>query len=103
MKPNVLVDGPDARCIESALHGGLDQLNNSMRGGFRFDWPKVLGSRIPRRFLRTSVPGYRYGSVLSVMQRLNLRSHLFEGQLAVNVALIDGLRLSAWLKSFQAD
>jgi hypothetical protein len=37
------------------------------------------------------------------MQRLNLRSHLFEGQIAVNVALIDGLRFTARLKSFQAD
>src|ERR1700737_2335661 len=64
---------------------------------------RVLGSRISRRFLRTSVPGYRYGSVLSVMQRLDLRSHLFERQLAVNVAPVDGVLFIARFKSFQSD
>src|SRR6266849_6036221 len=37
------------------------------------------------------------------MERLDLRAHLFERQLAVNVALIDGQRFIAGLKSFEAD
>ncbi len=41
--------------------------------------------------------------MLSVMQRLDLRSHLFERQLADSAALIDRLRFIARLKSLQAD
>src|SRR5882672_6913966 len=37
------------------------------------------------------------------MQRLDLRSHLFDCQFALNVALIDRLRFVARLKSLQAD
>ena len=37
------------------------------------------GSRMSRTFRRTSVPVYVYGSELSGIQRLNLRSHLFSG------------------------
>src|SRR5580704_2246264 len=33
----MLVDGPKAHCIELAFHRGLDQLNDSTRGGFRFE------------------------------------------------------------------
>jgi hypothetical protein len=37
------------------------------------------------------------------MQRLYLRSHLFERYRAVNVALIDGVRFVARLKPLQTD
>jgi hypothetical protein len=52
-----------------------------------------------RRFLKDVRSGVWYGSVLSVMQRLDLGAHLFKCQLALNVALIGGMRFMARLKS----
>src|ERR1035438_1248695 len=49
-------------------------------------------SRRSGTFLRTSVPGYRYGSESSLIQLIDRSTELFEADLAIDVPLEDALR-----------
>lgn len=59
------------------------------------------GSVRPRRFLRTVVPGYRYGSELSVVQFIDGVSYLGQRQFPINVPLVYRLAPLIEFESFQ--
>src|SRR5260370_14588240 len=59
------------------------------------------GSRMSRRFRRTSVPGYVYGSDLPDIQRSNLRGHVVGGEVTSDVAIEDSLGRLGRFKALQ--
>src|SRR5205809_107751 len=59
-------------------------------------------ARIPGMFLRTSVPGYRYGSESSLIPLIYGDTELFEADLAIHVSLEDTLRFRIQVQVFDA-
>jgi hypothetical protein len=56
-----------------------------------------------RRFLRTFVPGYTYGSIFTVKECVYSAAHLFRCHYAINVALKNCLGFIGWFEPFHAN
>src|ERR1035438_2576278 len=61
-----------------------------------------LASRISRRFLRTFVSGYTYGSILAVEKLIHGAAHLFQGHITLDIPLKDIFGFRRWLKPLHA-
>src|SRR5450432_1755269 len=58
---------------------------------------------MPRKFLRTVVPGYRYGSELPLVELINSAPYFGESKLPVDVPLVQRLGLLIEFQPFDAN